>query len=140
MEGFKQMNFTPTHTKTIVGRGNIPPQYAAKLTQEERELLATVTAYESTVTIYVLDADHDELFAYGVFGQDDQDTFTIYAANTYAPQVAKLALRSFLGAAQVMGKPLRVHTEKVAAMARLMGAENFTDGLDLDNLPMIKAA
>jgi len=59
----------------------------------------------------------------------------IYAARTFGGMMAEMALKAFFGAAQVLGKPLRVHTDKLHAFARIIGAEKYMAEIDADGKP-----
>lgn len=100
---------------------------------KERDLVAEVSAREGTFTITVCNGE--KLLGYAVCGKDQGDVLAVYAARSFVPVLGPKIMKSFLGAAQVSGTPIRVHTEKVQAMARAMGAGVAMEGIDAEGIP-----
>lgn len=101
----------------------------------EAALVAMLSARDDTMSIIVMDTDN-KLAGYAVFGFDRDDMLTIYAARSINHFMTKVAMKAYFGAAQILGVPVRVHTEKVREMAKMMGATDFIAALDGDKLPM----
>lgn len=80
--------------------------------------------------------DGEKLVGYAVFGLDVTDMLTVYAARSFNHVMTGVAMRAVFGAAQIIGAPVRVHTEKVRAMARMMGAPDAIAGADIEGVPM----
>lgn len=99
----------------------------------EAELVAEVSSRDDTVSLIITDAAA-ALVGYAVIGFDDQDIVTIYAARSFNSVVAKMALRAIFGAAEVLGVPMRVHTEKLDTFARYLGAKSFRAAIDGDGV------
>lgn len=125
---------TPTNARTVGTNGFIPAELLTGLCNEEAEHLHNVCNRPDTTAIYVVDLDKGELFAYGVIGLADDGALAIYAANTFNSVMSKMALKTFLGVSEVLGKPLRVHADKADVMARYMGAESFTSAIHSDGV------
>lgn len=125
----------PTNTRVVLTRDAMPAEYLEGLDADEKAHIIETGEFENTSTIYVVDLDKNSLFAYAVIGPDDVGMFMIYAARTMGGLMAEIALRSFFGVAQVLGKPLRVHTDKMKAFARVIGATDFEAMVDGDGLP-----
>jgi len=102
----------------------ISEKFLAQLSGDELDCVAETSARPDTASIVV--SDGETLLAYAVFGFDDGGLVNIYAARADKMGFAGTALlRSMFGAAQVLGKPLTVHSDKVRAMARAIGATDF---------------
>lgn len=115
----------------------MPEALIATLPDEaERENVRKTSAYDTTATLTVIDTDKDELMAYAVYGHDDNNHLTIYAARCFLAGMGAIALKSLFGVSKVVGTPLRVHAEKVKTFARMMGAEEALDAIDGDGVPM----
>lgn len=113
----------------------IPPRdYLNQLQADEMAAVTDLASRDDTATLIVTDGNR--LMGYAVFGQDNADMVTIYAARSLDSFVARAALTGLFGAAQVLGQPLRVHTSKLRAMARFMGAGQAIAALDGDGVPM----
>lgn len=100
----------------------------------ERDLVCELMQRDDTRALIVTEAE--KLLGYAVFGSDDDGILTVYAARAISGLMARAAMVGMFGAAQIMGAPLRVHTERVAAMARMMGAGSFASAFDSDGIPM----
>jgi len=126
----------PDTTRVGVQLEPVPDTLVSDLEEEERGLILRTSARDDTATVLVTGGDTGALLAYAVFGQDEGDMLTIYAARCLVPGLGPMALKSFLGVAQITGTPMRVHTERVQAMARAIGATSAMDAIDGDGLPM----
>ena len=111
-----------------------PARLAMQLPLSEGRAVGELLARGDTVLM--LATDGDKLQGYACFGLDADGMLTVYAARAMAGLSVKLAMQALFGAAQVIGAPVRVHTEKVKAMAKMMGAKLAFDGIDGDGLPM----
>lgn len=123
-----------TNTRILRLSGTMPIEYLQTLDDIEQQHVADVSARSDTSTVIIVDLDTDKLAAYAVYGIDEGDMFVIYAAHCFMKGIAAVALKSFFGGAQILGKPLRVHTETVAGYARAMGAPNFFETVDGDGV------
>lgn len=116
-------------------RGPFPADLMTAFNADEIALVNEVSARSDTASL-IIQGDDGHLLAYAVIGADLGGMLTVYAARAFNSIVAKAAMMGLLGAASVMGKPVRVHTDRVQAMARMMGAEEALNCLDGDGLPM----
>lgn len=114
--------------------GAAPAALLARLQGDEAATVAELCDRDDTRALIVRDGE--KLVGYAVFGLDRNDMLTVYAARSFTHWLAKAAMQAVFGAAQIMGAPVRVHTEKVRAMARMMGADDAIAGFDLDGVPM----
>lgn len=110
------------------------PDVMTLLAPNEAELVAEVSARSDTASLVIRQAG--AVIGYAVFGRDAADMVTVYAARCWANMVARAAMAGIFGAAQVIGSPLRVHTEKLRVMARFIGAKDAIAAIDGDGLPM----
>lgn len=117
-----------------VTRAPFPAEFMADMDSAEAELVAEVSARSDTMSLIVKQAG--AMIGYAIFGFDATEMVTIYAAKSKDSILAKAAMIGLFGAAQVVGKPLRVHTQKIRAMAKTMGAERAFACVDGDGLPM----
>ena len=120
--------------KVTVTKSPLPADLAAQLPADEAAQVAELGARSDCLTLAYVDAG--KLAGYAIFGHDEGGFVVIYMARSMAQGLAAVALKAVFGAAQVMGKPLRVHTEKVRAMARMMGADLTAVLKDSDGIPM----
>lgn len=102
---------------------------------DEADLLRTVSARDDTVSLVVSDGD-DKLLAHAVVGPDEDGMTTIYAARCLVKGPGTMFLRAIFGASEVLGRPLRVHTQRIDAFARAVGAETALEAVDGEGLPM----
>lgn len=129
--------FDLTKSRVTMTRDAMPQKRLAELEGEEKALVERVSARDDTALLLVEDRDKDTLIAYAVIGKDDGGMVTIYAARSLAGgAVTAMMLRGIFGASQVLGAPMRVHTDRVAAYARMIGAGEAWDAIDGDGLPM----
>ena len=126
----------PKHTRVSAQKENLPPELIAGLEAGEADHVRDVGARDDTASLIVTDGDTGGLLAYAIIGTDIGGMVTVYAANVFLPGLGKYALTALLGASKVVGKPLRIHTDKVQAMAAAMGAKEAFAAVDLDGLPM----
>ena len=113
--------------------GVMPPDLLALLGEAEASIVAEVSARPETVSMIIRDGV--KLLGYAVYGLDDGGKMVIvYAARSFSSFVAKAAMTGIFGAAQVLGVPMRVHTDKLRSMARMMGASQVVAALDGDGL------
>ncbi|NOR63025.1 MAG: hypothetical protein GQ535_11110 [Rhodobacteraceae bacterium] len=124
------------NARIVSTKGLMPEEFIDQLDIEEAAHYVDVAERDDTATLYVSDLETGKLQIYVVVGVDQDGMYTAYAAHCFMKGMAKLAMRSVFGAARIMGKPLRVHSEKVAAMAKMFGAESFLECLDADGVPM----
>lgn len=110
----------------------IGAEVLALLGAGEAELVAEVSGRADTVSLIITDAA--KLVGYAVIGFDDQDMVTIYAARSFNSVVAKVAIKAIFGASEVLGVPMRVHTERLDKFARWVGAKSFREVLDGDGI------
>lgn len=108
--------------------------FIARTDPTEAAIVAELSGREDTISLLVTDSE--KMVGYAVFGFDVDDIITVYAARSVNHFLTKCAMRAYFGAAQVLGVPVRVHTEKVRQMARMMGATDFLAALDGDKVPM----
>lgn len=120
--------------KFALSKDKIGADVLALLDAKELELVAELSARDDTMSLTI--SDEKGVIGYAVFGIDNDNMVTVYAARSMNSFIAKAAMIGVFGAAQVMGMPLRVHTEKLRGMARMMGAEQAFKCLDLDGVPM----
>lgn len=80
--------------------------------------------------------DGETLAGYAVFGFDLDNMVTVYAARACNGFLAKAAMIGIFGASQIIGAPMRVHTEKLRAMAKMLGAQIAIPARDTDGVPM----
>lgn len=116
-------------------RDGFPSDLLAQMHLDESSLVAEVAARADTVAL-VIRGQGGEMVGYAVMGFDLSDMVTVYAARSVNNLLARAAMQGIFGAAQILGKPLRVHTEKLRSMARMMGAEKALAAFDGDGLPM----
>lgn len=114
--------------------GALPASILGQLGAEEAALVGEVSARDDTVSLIVRDGD--KLAGYAVMGFDAADMVTVYAARSVNHFLARAAMAGIFGAAQILGKPLRVHTDKLRVLARMLGAKEALACLDGDGLPM----
>ena len=104
---------------------------------DELALVLEVGARDDTATITIVNNDTGDLAGYAVIGRDDQGWLTIYAARTWLRgPMAAMAFRGLFGASQVMKAPLRIHSERVAKYAKILGVDIALDAIDGGGLPM----
>lgn len=120
--------------KISVTKAPLAADLAAQLPADEAAQVADLGAREDCLTLAYVDGG--KLAGYAIFGHGDDGFVVIYMARSMAKGLAAVVLQSVFGAAQVMGKPLRVHTERVRAMARMMGADLSSVFADADGIPM----
>lgn len=108
--------------------------YLAQIDAKEADLVRELMARDDTGALVISDAG--QMLGYAVIGVDLDEMVTVYAARAVKSMMAKAAMIGIFGAAQVFGKPVRVHTEKVRAMARMMGANIAVAADDMDGVPM----
>lgn len=117
-------------------RITVKPMEAEQLAQiedkKESDLVAEVSARDNTYTITICEGD--KLQGYAVFGSDAGGLTAVYAARSFVPVLGPMMMKTFLGVAQVTGAPIRVHTEKLKAMARTMGAKFAVAAVDADGI------
>lgn len=104
------------------------------LDADEAALVAEVSGRADTASIVLRQGG--AVIGYAVFGLDVSDMVTVYAARAWRSMVARATMQGIFGASQVLGVPLRVHAERVRAMARYMGATNAVAAIDGDGIPM----
>lgn len=110
-----------------------PADLLALLAEGEAAIVAEVSARPDTVSMIIRDGV--ALLGYAVYGLDDGGKMVIvYAARSFNSFIARAAMTGIFGAAQVLGVPMRVHTDKLKSMARMMGAGRVVEALDGDGL------
>lgn len=120
--------------RPVLIEGQVSAKFLARLEADEAALVAEVSARQDTMTILLCDGD--KTVGYAVFGMDAHDIVTIYAARSINHLTTKVAMKAFFGVSQILGKAVRVHTEKLDGMARMMGATSFRAAIDSDGIPM----
>lgn len=115
-------------------KGPMPAELAAQLPADEAAACAEL-AERGDMTLTVTEED-GQLAGYAVFGMDQGDLLAVYKARAIRGFVTRAAMMGLFGAAQIAGTALRVHTDKVEAMARMMGAKVSFRARDGDGLPM----
>lgn len=115
-------------------KGSFPTDDLVQLDSGEAQHV--VEAANRTDTACLILRQGGKLIAYAVMGFDDSDMVTVYAARSSGHTMGRIAMKAIFGAAQVIGAPLRVHTDKLRAMARFFGATDALACLDGDGLPM----
>lgn len=114
----------------------LPGQHLKQLTDEvERINVGTVSARPDTFAIYIEEKTTGELIAYAIVGIDDGGMLTIYAGRALVAGIGEIAFKGLFGAARIMGKPLRVHSNRPRMYARMMGATKFDKIFDADGVP-----
>lgn len=113
---------------------DFPADLLAMLDPQEGDLIRELMA-RGEVALIATD-DDGALVGYAVFGFDAGDMVTVYAARSRNNLMARAAMMGIFGAAQVIGRPVRVHTEKLRGMARMMGAQIALPARDGDGVPM----
>lgn len=110
-------------------------ELALQLEIGEARDVAELGARPETFTLAF--SEDGKLQGYAVFEPADADGFfVIYMARSMVKGLAGVVLKSLFGVAVTVGNPLRVHTTKLEAMARMMGADLKTMIKDADGLPM----
>lgn len=117
-----------------ITKGAFPSDDLAGLESGEAQLVSDVAERYDTVSLLI--RSEKKLIGYAVMGFDNSDMVTVYAARSVNSVLARVAMKAIFGAAQVIGAPLRVHTDKLRAMARMMGAGDAVACFDADGLPM----
>ena len=112
----------------------LPPEVLAVLDPDEASGAAEVSARADTYSVYVQNGA--DLIGYAVFGKDEGGIVAVYYARALVPVFGPMMMKQIFGAAAILGDPIRVHTEKVAAMARVMGAKVAIEATDVDGMPM----
>lgn len=102
---------------------------------EEFELVKKVSGYDDTMSVVVADAENN-LLAYAVVGPDEDGITTIYAARCLFGGAGAMMLKAIFGASQVLGAPMRVHTDRIHAFQRAIGADVAVECEDAEGLPM----
>ncbi len=126
----------PNNPHVVAQKENLSDPLIDGLEATEAAHVREVGNRADTASLIVTDGDTGKLLAYAILGVDAGDMVTIYAANVFLPGLGKYALQALLGASKVVGKPMRVHTEKVRTMAAAMGAKEALEGIDLDGVSM----
>lgn len=111
----------------------LPPEILAQLEAKEAEGAAAVSARSDTFSIIAQDGE--KLLGYAVFGKDEGGIVAVYYARSCVPIFGPMIMKQLFGAASILGVPVRVHTEKVGAMARVMGAKVAIEAVDADGIP-----
>lgn len=110
-------------------------ELAVQLDIGEARDVAEVGARPETYTLAF--SEDGKLQGYAVFEPADLDGyFVIYMARSMVKGLAGVVLKSLFGVSVTLGTPLRVHTTKLEAMARMMGADLSSMIKDADGLPM----
>lgn len=83
----------------------------------------------------VVEDEGQNLLGYAVFALDNSEPERMLAIHfarvlQSVPQLARVVLQSFIGAAQIAGVPVRMHSDRVKALARMAGAAAFAETLD----------
>jgi len=126
-----------TNARVTATRDGIPEQYRAQITDAtELERIDHLTERSDVATLTIEDTKQGTLAAYAFIGRDDSGMFTIYAARSWLTGLGAVAIAGLFGASKVISTPLRVHTEKLEAYARMMGADLSQVALDGDGVPM----
>lgn len=112
--------------------GAIPAEDLDTMPDQDRAHAAAMSARADTKTLLVRGAAG--LDAYGVFGIDAGGVVVIYAARAMRTGIGSMAFRAMFGAAHVTGHPIRVHSDKIRAMARMIGATEFAAAIDADGI------
>ena len=111
-------------------------QIAPGLTPDEARTVNEVAARDDTATIVILD-DAGTVLGWLVYGPSDPpNEVVLYAGRAEQNGMARIMLRSMFGVSQIMGQPMRMHTDKFAQYARMIGAPYATAAVDADGLPM----
>lgn len=126
----------PATARVWAQKENLSAELLAGLAEAEAEHVRNVGDRDDTAALIVTEGQGGKLLAYAILGMDEGGMVVIYAANTFLTGLGKMALQALLGASEVLGAPLRVHSEKVQAMARAMGASEALETLDAEGIPM----
>ena len=119
--------------KARVTKEPFPADLLAQLNSDEADHVAACSARPDTFTIFAQNGEN--LIGYVVFGKEEGgDILVVYAARALVSGLGPMMMRQLLGVAEVLGQPLRVHTDKVRAMARIMGADVAIEARDVDGL------
>ncbi|WP_444462088.1 hypothetical protein [Rhodobacter capsulatus] len=83
----------------------------------------------------IVEDDAQNLQGYAVFALDNSEPERMLAIHfarvlQSVPQLARVVLQSLIGAAQIAGVPVRMHSDRVKALARMAGAAAFAETLD----------
>ena len=130
------MNLGVKHSKVTASADVLPARFHGQLEADELALVCKVGARSDTATISIEDTDAGTLMAYAVIGRDEGGMVTIYAARSWLTGLGAVAIKGLFGASKVMGAPMRVHTERLQAYARILGADIALDAFDADGLSM----
>lgn len=125
-----------TALKMTATRGAFPTVHLATLQGDELDAVPALCARSDTALLLVEDCVTGALLAYGVIGLDNSQMFTIYAARSHMTGLGGAAIKGLFGASQILGTPLRVHSEKVRTYAKMMGAGDALETLDSDGVAM----
>ncbi len=112
----------------------IAPELLAQLDAPEAAGAGEVSARADTMSIIATDGG--KLIGYAVIGRDAGGIVAVYYARALVPVLGPMVMKQFFGAAAILGDPVRVHTERLEAMARAFGANVVIDGIDADGVPV----
>jgi len=128
------MKLFPKHSRVVCSDG-LPDRHVDQLEDGEAVLVLDVSARPDTRAIYVEDGDTGALVAYAIVGPHDSGDFLVFAAHVFVNGIGKTMLAALFGASKILGKPMRVHSNKISAMARAIGAPEFAETLCGNGLP-----
>lgn len=129
------MNILP-HARVSSTNQAFPDRFKEQLGAEELALVEDVSSWDDTRTLLVEDMKTGTLAAYAVIGPADDGMLAIYAARSWFKGLAAHAIKGLFNGASILGKPMFVHTEKIAAYARILGAEHAFEAMDTDGVPL----
>jgi len=130
----------PKHTRIYQTANRWPAELLDRLADDkERAHVAKVSAYPGTASVVVEDADTGGLHSYAVFGPDDNNMVAVYAAHVFGKGMGPAMFKQIFGASIVLGLPVRVHTERVHAFARAIGATDYFEAIDGAGKPQLVA-
>lgn len=126
----------PATARVWAQKENLSADLLAGLAEAEAAHVRDVGDRDDTAALIVTEGQGGKLLAYAILGMDDGGMVVIYAANTFMNALTKISLKALLGASEVLGAPLRVHSDRVKGMARAMGASEALETLDAEGIPM----
>ena len=112
----------------------LPADVLAHLDDDEASGAREVSARSDTYSVFAMQGE--KLLGYAVFGKDKGGLLSVYYARSLVPGLGPVMMRQFFGVAKIAGTPIRVHSEKVSAMARAFGAQIAIEATDADGVPV----
>jgi cytochrome c biogenesis factor len=123
--------------KIGLAKSKLPDVVLSAIPAEEAAGASDVLARDGNTAIVGMQGD-SPLF-YAVLGVDEIGAVSAYYVRTFVPVMGPMLAKQFFGAAQVSGRPIRVHSDtmkRAMAMARAAGADLAGMATDGDGVPL----